>query len=189
LGANSLARLGEREHSRQWSEQAVALAPNDPVILYNAACNLAQLSDPERALDELEHAIEAGVAVGDWIKHDPDFEGLRDTPALPGDRETDRASTKFVTKTGCKALRAVSQLQNLSSAGRLFVLADYQLRDHTMAVFCGCRAVVPPAVLSALPLLFVNDNLWCRVAHSNLYGDLLQACIKRFDLLLLLRKL
>jgi adenylate cyclase len=80
LGANSLARLGERERSRQWSDQAVALAPNDPVILYNAACNLAQLGDPDRALDELERALEAGVSVGDWIKHDPDFERLRDHP-------------------------------------------------------------------------------------------------------------
>jgi adenylate cyclase len=80
LGANSLARLGEREHSRQWSEQSVALAPNDPVILYNAACNLAQLGEHEKALDGLERSIEAGVAVGDWIKHDPDFEGLRDHP-------------------------------------------------------------------------------------------------------------
>jgi adenylate cyclase len=80
LGANSLARLREREHSRQWSEQSVALAPNDPVILYNAACNLAQLDDPDRALDELEHSIEAGVSVGDWIRHDPDFESLRDHP-------------------------------------------------------------------------------------------------------------
>ena len=80
LGANSLARLGERDHSKQWSEQAVALAPNDPVILYNAACNLAQLGEPDRALDELERSIEAGVAVGDWIKHDPDFESLRAHP-------------------------------------------------------------------------------------------------------------
>jgi adenylate cyclase len=80
LGANSLARLGKRDHSRQWSDQAVALAPNDPVILYNAACNLAQLGNPDRALDELEHSIEAGVAVGDWIKHDPDFQRLRDHP-------------------------------------------------------------------------------------------------------------
>jgi adenylate cyclase len=80
LGANSLARLGEREHSRQWSEQSIALAPNDPVILYNAACNLAQLGEHDRALDRLEHALEAGVAVGDWIKHDPDFEDLREHP-------------------------------------------------------------------------------------------------------------
>jgi hypothetical protein len=28
----------------------------------------------------LEHAIEAGVAVADWIKHDPDFENVRDHP-------------------------------------------------------------------------------------------------------------
>jgi adenylate cyclase len=80
LGASPLARLGEREHSKQWSEQAIALAPNDPVVLYNAACTLAQLGEHDRALDGLERSIEAGVAVGDWIKHDPDFESLRDHP-------------------------------------------------------------------------------------------------------------
>ena len=80
LGSNALARLGERDHSRQWSEQAIALAPKDPVILYNVACNLAQLGEHERALDELERSIEAGVSVGDWIKHDPDVESLRDHP-------------------------------------------------------------------------------------------------------------
>jgi len=80
LGASPLARLGEREHSKQWSEQAIALAPNDPVILYNAACNLAQLGEHARALDGLERSIEAGVAVSDWIKHDPDFASLRDHP-------------------------------------------------------------------------------------------------------------
>jgi adenylate cyclase len=80
LGASPLARLGEREHSRQWSEQAIALAPNDPVVLYNAACNLAQLGEHDRALDGLERSIEAGVTMGDWIKHDPDFASLRDHP-------------------------------------------------------------------------------------------------------------
>jgi adenylate cyclase len=80
LGAGSLARLGKRELCKQWNEQAMALAPNDPVILYNAACSLAQLGEHERALDGLERSIEAGVAVGDWIKHDPDFETLRDHP-------------------------------------------------------------------------------------------------------------
>jgi len=80
LGASPLARLGEREHSKQWSEQAIALAPNDPVVLYNAACNLAQLGEHESALDRLERSIEAGVSVRDWIKHDPDFESLRDHP-------------------------------------------------------------------------------------------------------------
>jgi adenylate cyclase len=81
LGASPLARLGKPEDSKRWSEQAIALAPNDPVILYNAACNLAQLGEPDAALDRLERSIEAGVAVADWIKHDPDFENLRDHPA------------------------------------------------------------------------------------------------------------
>jgi adenylate cyclase len=80
LGASPLARLGEREHSKQWSEQAIALAPNDPVVLYNAACNLAQLGEHDSALNRLERSIAAGVAVSDWIKHDPDFESLRDHP-------------------------------------------------------------------------------------------------------------
>jgi adenylate cyclase len=80
LGANAASRLGDKDRSKRWSEQAMALAPSDPLVLYNAACNLALLSEGERALDGLERAIEAGVAVADWIMHDPDFESLRSHP-------------------------------------------------------------------------------------------------------------
>jgi adenylate cyclase len=80
LGASVLIRLGQNERSKQWTQQAMTLAPADPLVLYNAACNLALLGEAERALDGLERAIEAGVAVGDWIKHDPDFESLRGHP-------------------------------------------------------------------------------------------------------------
>ncbi len=80
LGASVLIRLGETERSKGWTEQAMTLAPSDPLILYNAACNLALLGQSERALDGLERAIEAGVAVGDWITHDPDFESVRHHP-------------------------------------------------------------------------------------------------------------
>jgi adenylate cyclase len=77
LGASVLIRLGETERSKEWTQQAMTLAPNDPLILYNAACNLAMLGESDRALDGLERALEAGVSVGDWIQHDPDFESLR----------------------------------------------------------------------------------------------------------------
>ncbi len=80
LGANAVNRLGDKECSKRWCEQAMELAPNDPLVLYNAACNFALLGESDRALDGLERALEAGVAVGDWIKHDPDFEGLRSHP-------------------------------------------------------------------------------------------------------------
>ena len=80
LGASVLIRLGKTERSKQWTQQAMTLAPNDPLILYNAACNWALLGESEHALDGLERALEAGVAIGDWIQHDPDFEGLRNHP-------------------------------------------------------------------------------------------------------------
>jgi adenylate cyclase len=80
LGATILVRLGDKERSKQWSKQAMALASNDPLILYNCACHLALLGEIDSALDALERAIEASVAVGDWPKHDPDFERLRDHP-------------------------------------------------------------------------------------------------------------
>lgn len=80
LGATAALRLGDKVRSKQWCEQAVELAPRDPLVLYNAACNLALLGEGESALDGLERALKAGVAVGDWIKHDPDFENLRTHP-------------------------------------------------------------------------------------------------------------
>jgi adenylate cyclase len=80
LGANAVNRLGDKGLSKRWCEQALELAPNDPLVLYNAACNLALLGERERALDGLERALKAGVAVGDWLKHDPDFESLRSHP-------------------------------------------------------------------------------------------------------------
>jgi adenylate cyclase len=80
LGASVLIRLGQNERSKQWTQQAITLAPADPLVLYNAACNWALLGETDHALDGLERAIEAGVAVGDWIKHDPDFASLRGHP-------------------------------------------------------------------------------------------------------------
>jgi adenylate cyclase len=80
LGSSVLTRLGQTDRSKQWTQQAMTLAPNDPLVLYNAACNFALLGETNNAIDGLERAIEAGVAVGDWIKHDPDFESLRSHP-------------------------------------------------------------------------------------------------------------
>jgi adenylate cyclase len=80
LGAGSLARLGESGQARQWCERAMSLAPDDDAILYNAACVLATLGEDERALDVLQRAIEAGLAGGDWVARDPDWERLRDHP-------------------------------------------------------------------------------------------------------------
>jgi adenylate cyclase len=80
LGAGALARLGETERATQWADRAMSLAPDDDAILYNAGCALAVVGEKERALDALERAIGAGLAGGDWIPQDPDWEWLRDHP-------------------------------------------------------------------------------------------------------------
>jgi len=80
LGAGSLARLGESEQARQWCDRAMSLAPDDDAILYNTACALVTLGEDEHALDVLQRAIEAGLAGGDWVVRDPDWERLRDHP-------------------------------------------------------------------------------------------------------------
>jgi len=78
LGAGAFARLGETERAKEWAERAISLAPDDDAILYNAGCALAVVGEEERALDALEHAIGAGLAGGDWVPQDPDWEQLRE---------------------------------------------------------------------------------------------------------------
>jgi len=80
LGAGAFARLGETQRAKEWAERAMSLAPDDDAILYNAGCALAVVGEEERALDALQRAIGAGLAGGDWIPQDPDWERLRDHP-------------------------------------------------------------------------------------------------------------
>ena len=80
LGAIVLARLGEVERAREWNNRAISLAPDDDAILYNASCVFAVLGEEDQALAGLQRAIEAGLAGGDWVLHDPDWERLRDHP-------------------------------------------------------------------------------------------------------------
>jgi adenylate cyclase len=80
LAAGALARLGQRERAKEYTARAQSLAPDDDAILYNAGCALAVLGEHEDALDTLEKAIDAGLAGGDWVPQDPDWESLRDQP-------------------------------------------------------------------------------------------------------------
>jgi adenylate cyclase len=80
LGVGAFARLGEAECAKEWAERAMLLAPDDDAILYNAGCALAVVGEEERALDALQRAIGAGLAGGDWIPQDPDWEPLRNHP-------------------------------------------------------------------------------------------------------------
>jgi adenylate cyclase len=80
LHAGTLAKRGDTEGARPWIDQAMSLAPDDDAILYNAGCALSILGEGDKALDALEKAIDAGLAGGDWVPRDPDWERLRDHP-------------------------------------------------------------------------------------------------------------
>ncbi|NIM50630.1 MAG: protein kinase [Gemmatimonadales bacterium] len=80
LGAGCLARLGRHEESLEWTERALAIDSEDPVVVYAVACVYALVGLSDKALDTMEKAIRGGFGNKRWIANDPDFESLRDHP-------------------------------------------------------------------------------------------------------------
>jgi tetratricopeptide (TPR) repeat protein len=80
LGAQIFVRLGERTTAVEWTERALDLQPDQPGVLYNAACVHAMLDETDRALDLLEESLKAGFAHTSWIPRDPDLANLRGNP-------------------------------------------------------------------------------------------------------------
>ncbi len=81
-GALGLVYLGEEKKALRQIEQAMALDPDDPIVIYNAASLYALLHRTEEALDLLERYFEMSeraAALG-TIAHDREFETLRHEP-------------------------------------------------------------------------------------------------------------
>ncbi|HEV2112691.1 MAG TPA: protein kinase [Terriglobales bacterium] len=80
LIANRYAFLGRFEDSDREMKMSIALRPNDPSVLYNAACNYAMMGNKADALSMLVKAKEAGYRDANWARRDPDLESLRGEP-------------------------------------------------------------------------------------------------------------
>jgi Flp pilus assembly protein TadD len=80
LHAVDLAQVGRTEESKIEAGKALDLSPSDAVMLYNAACFYARLGEKQPALDALKNAVIAGWVDYEWIKRDPDLEGVRNEP-------------------------------------------------------------------------------------------------------------
>ena len=80
LGAGSLVVLGEVERAKRWLRRAVEIAPEDSIVLYNVACNLATLGEKDKALDYLERAAAQGAVSAAWMRNDKDLASLREDP-------------------------------------------------------------------------------------------------------------
>jgi non-specific serine/threonine protein kinase len=59
---------------------AVALRPDDGLVLYNAACAYCKMNKKAEALDALRKSWEAGTQDADWARRDPDLATLHGDP-------------------------------------------------------------------------------------------------------------
>lgn len=80
MGANGLVGLGEFEQGLEWANQALAIDPEEPMVLYNVACIQSLAHRYEDALDSLEKSVACGLKVKNWLEHDSNLDPLRRLP-------------------------------------------------------------------------------------------------------------
>jgi len=81
MGIAALIEMREGTRAREWIERALVIGADDPLTQYNLACGYTKLGDTEQALDLLERMLpNVGAEIRMWIKHDSDFDALRNNP-------------------------------------------------------------------------------------------------------------
>lgn len=80
MGANGLVGLGEYDRGLDWAEQALAIDPDEPMVLYNVACIQSMAKKYTDALDSLEKAVRSGLTQKNWLEHDSNLDPLRKSP-------------------------------------------------------------------------------------------------------------
>ena len=80
LVASYYAEMGRTEDAKREASLAMTLRPNEPLILYNAACTFCLMNLKAEALDALGKAWRVGYRDSEWVWRDPDLALLRDEP-------------------------------------------------------------------------------------------------------------
>ncbi len=80
MGASSSANIGDAERSAYYAARALAVDPEDPMVLYNVACAYGILGKTAECLDALELAVSKGWGDKAWLELDSDFESIRAEP-------------------------------------------------------------------------------------------------------------
>lgn len=78
--ATDLVQVGRIEDAKAEAQRAMELSPDDPLMLYNAACFYSQLRESQSAIDALKHAFAAGYENYEWLKRDTDLDNIRNEP-------------------------------------------------------------------------------------------------------------
>ncbi|MEO7659460.1 MAG: protein kinase, partial [Pyrinomonadaceae bacterium] len=80
LLANAFATLGRLDEAKREADMAMALRPDDTMILYNIACVFCLMNNPKDAMKSLKKAIDAGYSATAWARQDPDLAILHGDP-------------------------------------------------------------------------------------------------------------
>jgi Flp pilus assembly protein TadD len=80
LLAGGYALQGRFEDAKREADMAMALRPDDAMILYNSACAFCAMENKADALNALRKAWEAGYRNARWTRQDPDLELLHGDP-------------------------------------------------------------------------------------------------------------
>jgi non-specific serine/threonine protein kinase len=75
-----LAQAGKSVEAKVEAAKALDLNPFDPLMQYNGACFYARAGEKHLAVESLKNAIIAGYGNFEWLKRDPDLEGIRNDP-------------------------------------------------------------------------------------------------------------
>ena len=80
LLAGNYASQGRFDDAKREVDLAMALRPDDTMILYNIACTLCEMDKTEDAMVALKKAWEAGYRNPVWTRQDPDLAKLHGDP-------------------------------------------------------------------------------------------------------------
>jgi serine/threonine protein kinase/tetratricopeptide (TPR) repeat protein len=80
LLATDYTQMGRLEEAVREANLAMALRPNDAIVLYNVACTFGQLGRKPEALGALKKAWDAGFKDPSWARRDPDLTLLHGEP-------------------------------------------------------------------------------------------------------------
>ena len=80
LLAGNYAFQGRFDDAKREANLAMALRPDDTMILYNVACTLCEMNENKEAMNALKKAWDAGYRNPAWIRQDPDLAKLHGDP-------------------------------------------------------------------------------------------------------------
>lgn len=78
--AGDYAAVGRMEDATREANLAMALRPNEAMVLYNLACVFCGMNKKDEALSALRKASEAGARDATWARRDPDLAILHGHP-------------------------------------------------------------------------------------------------------------